>query len=119
MRLRISESEPGGLADLGPFRTREEAEACLTGWRSLVPLAPAHRYRGNLETLTDAMEMLGAELGQYDRQVLGQVAGLDPLTVAVLVALIRRAAHDRPDPYRYMVTFPHERDAILAARQDS
>jgi hypothetical protein len=102
-------------ADYGPFRTREEAEACLTGWRSLMPLAPQIRHRNNLETLTDALDMLGAELGEFDREVLGQVADLDPLTVVVLVSLIRRAAHDVTD-LPVVVTFPHERAEILAAR---
>jgi hypothetical protein len=103
-------------ADLGPFRTRQEAEARLTGWRSLMPLAPQTRHRNNLEDLTVAMEMLGVELGDYDREVLGELAELDPLAVAVLVSLIRRAAHDVTDR-RCVVTFPHEREAILAARR--
>jgi hypothetical protein len=109
-------AEPGELADLGPFRTRQEAEAHLTGWRSLMPLASRHRHRGNLETLTDAMDMLGVPLGDYDREILGQLAAqLDPLAVAVLVSLIRRAAHDVADRM-CVVTFPHERAEILAAR---
>lgn len=54
-------------------------------------------------TLTDTLDVLGADLGDYDRAVLRQLGGLDPLTVAVLTSLFHRAAHDGYDPTRYVV----------------
>jgi hypothetical protein len=97
-------------AEDGPFHDREQAEAMFG----------RHRWptASRLEALADTCDGLsGEQLGDYDRQVLGRLAALlDPVDVEVLCSLIRRAAHDHPDPSRYRVTFPHQRDARLAAR---
>ena len=103
-------------ADYGPFTTRQEAEAALGRIASAARTPEGMRYC-NRDSLTDTFDMLGAGIGDYERQVLDDLAGqLDRLTVEVLCSMIRRAAHDQPDPDRYAVTSPHERAEILAAR---
>ena len=60
-------------------------------------------------SLTDSLDVLDVDLGHYDRVVLQQLGQLEPLTVAVLVSLFHRAAHDGYDPTRYTVPLPPER----------
>jgi hypothetical protein len=99
----------------GPFGTREQAEirfaafcrAALAGV-SGAPGAELVFQVGELEydTLAD-IDVLGIELGDYDRQVLGRIARmLDPIDCAVLNSLFLRAAHDQPDATVYVATPP-------------
>jgi len=91
----------------GPFNTREQAEACFAGFRAAAlsgtagPPGEQLVYEpGQLEheTLLDTADVLGADLGDYDRQVLGRVAGLlDPVDIRVVNSIFLRVAHDVPD----------------------
>ena len=99
----------------GPFGTREQAEirftrfchAALTG-RSGPPGEELVHPPGCLEydTLADTLDTAGVELGEFDLEVLGQVAGLGPLAAAVVNSLFQRAARDDYDPAVYIAIRP-------------
>jgi len=78
--------------DFGPFRTREQAEAVFGSFRDAAHRAPEGvRFYSDC-ALTDTCHVLGGELGGYDRQVLAQLAELDPAAVMVVCSLLLRAA---------------------------
>jgi hypothetical protein len=91
--------------DYGPFRTREQAEAVFGGFREAaradgdgVAFWSACALTDTLDCLIAPDDMFSGPLGDYDRQVLDELAGrLDPLAVAVLCSLILRAAHHDPE----------------------
>ena len=103
------------LSTDGPFGTREQAEirftrfchAALSGM-SGPPGEQLVHPPGHLElcTLADTLDTAGVEVGEFDLEVLGQVAGLGPLVAAVVNSLFQRCARDEYDPARYIAIRP-------------
>ena len=83
----------------GPFHTRQQAAAAFADWLtgprgSISATASQHAA----EALTDTLDVLGIPLGAFDKAVIGELAELDPLTVAVVMSWLSRAARDQPRP---------------------
>jgi hypothetical protein len=72
----------------GPFATSREA-AGSSGWEASGRAAGRRVGEANLADLESACA--GLDLGAYDRQIIGWLAGWEPATVAVLCGLISRA----------------------------
>ena len=85
----------------GPFETEREAHFASL-WAKQAPDRPAHA--GTDMAAVNAADLLGVlagvELGAYDRRIVGWLAGWEPLTVAVICGLIRRARTARGDGRR-------------------
>ena len=88
----------------GPFDSRAQASARFAPFRRAV-------RRGTFgpgfaaQSLADTIDVFpGAELGRYDLELIGRLAGLlDVIDLAVVMSWIRRAAGDEPDPATYYV----------------
>ena len=80
----------------GPFQTRQQAAAAFADWlsgpRGSIP-ATATQFAA--EALTDTLDVLGVPLGAFDHAVIGE---LDPLTVAIVMSWLHRAARDQSRP---------------------
>jgi len=75
----------------GPFETERDArEAAITLAGGQYPSGGI--AAANLAALTEAANVAGVELGDYDRQILGWLAGYEPAMCAVIAGLITRAA---------------------------
>ena len=88
----------------GPFASRAEAQIRYAGYVRAASgqFGPAPRL--NLATLSDTLDTVGVEIGAYDAEVLGRVAGLlGPLDCAVLNSLLQRAARDDYDQAVHIV----------------
>jgi hypothetical protein len=91
----------------GPWHTREEAAARYAAFTAAAdrgasgPPGEQLVYApGQLEgeTITDTLDVLGVELGDYDREVIARLAALlGPLDSLVVNSLIQRAARDDYD----------------------
>ncbi len=75
----------------GPYETSTEAHAAavaaispLDGWTIL-------SEEQNRQLLLDACAAAGVEPGEYDRRILGWLAGFEDFTCAVVAGLITRA----------------------------
>ena len=83
----------------GPFQTRQQAAAAfadlLTGPRGRIP-ATATQHAA--EALTGTLDVLGVPHGAFDHAVIFELAELDPLTVAIVMSWLNRAARDQPRP---------------------
>ena len=83
----------------GPFQTRQQAATAfadwLTGPRGSIPSTASQHAA---EALTDTLGVLGVPLGAFDHAVIGELAELDPLTVAIVMSWLHRAARDQPRP---------------------
>ena len=83
----------------GPFQTRQQAAAAfadlLTGPRGSIP-ASATQHAA--EALTGTLDVLGVPLGAFDHAVIAELAELDPLTVAIVMSWLHRAARDQSRP---------------------
>jgi len=73
----------------GPFHTRQQAAAAFADW-----LTTQHAA----EALTHTLDVLGVPLGAFDHAVIGELAELDPLTVAIVTSWLYRTARDQPRP---------------------
>jgi hypothetical protein len=74
---------------MGPYESDEDAFGdCADLYRG----SAGEMVRGNEERLLAACAAAGVVLGDFDRHVLGWLAGFEPTTVQVLVGLIGRAA---------------------------
>jgi len=92
--------------DDGPFLSREQAEARFARFREAAergtsgapPDQLVFTYSQHLtEALADTIEGFGAELGDYDRQLIERLAELlDPVEIGVVCSWIYRV-HDSPD----------------------
>jgi hypothetical protein len=90
----------------GPFCSREEAEARFARFREAAERGTSgppgdqlvFTYSQHLtEALTDTIEGFGAELGDYDRQLIEHLAELlDPVEIGVVCSWVYRV-HDAPD----------------------
>ena len=83
----------------GPFHTRQQAAAAFADWLtgprgSISATASQHAA----EALTDTLDVLGVPLGAFDHAVIFELAELDPLTVAIVMSWLNRAARDQPRP---------------------
>lgn len=104
---------PGQLPEDGPFATCGEAQlryaafcrAALTGASGPPGEQLVHAPRQlEFDTMTDTLETVGVELGEYDLRVLARVAELlGPLDCAVVDSLFKRAARDTYDETVYIV----------------
>ena len=74
----------------GPFESERQArEAAASASPGLDGLRLAD---GNATMLLDALNAAGVQLREYDRQIIGWLAGHEPSTCAVIAGLITRAA---------------------------
>jgi hypothetical protein len=83
----------------GPFQTRQQAAAAFADWLAgprggISATASQHAA----EALTDTLDVLGVPLGAFDRAVVSELAELDPLTVAIVMSWLHRAARDQSRP---------------------
>jgi hypothetical protein len=92
--------QPGADPDDGPFSTREQAETVFAAFRDAAAAGrsgpPGEELvftRGQhlADALTDTIEGFGADLGDYDRELIERLAGLlDPVEMRVACSWIYR-----------------------------
>ena len=83
----------------GPFRSRQQAEETFAAVRRGAEsgqLGTAGHFKSGY--LADSIDVLGAELGDYDLDLIGRLAELlDAVDVAVIASWAYRLMHDVPD----------------------
>jgi hypothetical protein len=81
----------------GPFESEHEAGEAAHAMQAqyLTNPAIAPGAETNRMMLLDTINAAGVQLGEYDREVIGWLAGQEPETCVVIAGLISRASEPR------------------------
>jgi hypothetical protein len=98
--VKCGEPEAGHIAPAaGPFATERQArDAARQVYDAFAAdPGPGKMAAPNLALLTDAVNVAGVRLGEYDRRILDWLAASwEPTTCVVIAGLITRAADQAP-----------------------